>query len=735
MIDVSSTWIAAGVGTQRACRRPKPDSVSEDTQNVRPRPRRGAKVALVRALPNLRVRFLILLVALVGTGFLPLFIAHDAYGKAHGFAHRVERAGSLRYRMLWLLRHSQPGKSLSGLAEQRRLMAALISGDPADGLPPCGSEEICARLDDHLARWDTELAPRIRAVVASGQRDPILEAGVDAELAQLEQTVQLDAKLSERRIEDIHTVGLWGTIGSLVLVGLVGFGVWEVFSRIRKLGVAARDDDEPSMEAQADARDEIGSLARALGDSLRQERARRQAERRRVREISAQQSASRSCTAALNAWLDERVPIDPALDRIAAATGHRRARLAMREAEATSGEGLPLTWGNHVLGTLVLEEPTRARTETDPAVLHGFVQMLTVACLARRLLDEREQRRRLAALLAGATSVDTLPEELGELLRVILPHERATVCTLDERGRSERTWTYGSSEDDVSARLDVELCSQGSRLGVLSLERSTEFSGDDVDVAHSLAPIFASALLRMKLQVQLQEVEHWSALGAFGRHFAHELKNPLNGLVLTLTLLERRCRRADGPVADLVEHARAMREEVMRLVQLTNELVDMIPTAGGAAEGRVDLRQVVVQALEQLEEAFDASRTELVTEIGNEPAWVRGDAHGVGRVVRQLLDDSLGRLREASVPRVHVALHQLDGEWRLDVDRSGPPFSDVAELFTPGSERGTTGTGMELALSRRLARAFGGELSAENLAEQHARLTLALRAAELVAED
>lgn len=688
---------------------------------------RRAKSALTRVLPTLRSRFVVLLIALVGASLSPFLIARHVHETAQGFAHRLERAGSLRYRLLAQSRTTDPRESSRLLEEQRKVLTSLIEGDPAEGMPACGSPEICERLRSHLVRWDSQLAPWIRAAAARGHRDPALDRAVDSEVERLDQTVRLDAAFSEYRIERTGTVGLWGSLGALALIGLVGFGVWEVFDRIRRLGAAAAAGEERRISAEGIDDDEIGGLARVLAAGLRKERAGREQERRRLVELTVQQDAVRSSTQLLSAWLAEQGPIEPALARIAVATGHREARLLgadARSAEAPGEQVLPLAWGKRTLGALVLSDRTASEeTESNRTLTAAFVQLLTIACLARSLLDQREQRRRLAAGLVGVSNLEELGARIGELVRDLIPHDRAALRVFDEPRRSA-----GEIQPDAT-HLAVQLATQDGSIGVLELERTeSAFDASDQEVANALAPIVASAVLRMQLHARLREAERWSALGAFGRHLAHELKNPLNSLLLRVSLLERESKRARGGSDATSEHTRVIRDEATRLGRLIDDGLGALPSRG--VPSTVDLRDAVQGAIAQLDETLLGTRIELVLELGTEPARVRAEPDRLRQVVLQMLEDAFGRVGAEPGPRVRASIVRAGDDWQLAVERTGPHFADAAELFRPGAEQSVASTGMELAFSRRVVRALGGELGAENMSPSGARMTLTLPVAQ-----
>jgi HAMP domain-containing protein len=285
-------------------------------------------------------------------------------------------------------------------------------------------------------------------------------------------------------------------LSDLAMVTLVGYGVWEVFARIRRLEDAAREDDENKLIAYATAPDEVGALAGALAENLRALRRSNEADRCRLALANFHEQQIQKLAADLNAWVAGQGELDVALGRLS--------------------------------------------QSQDPIYADTAQQMLANACIARRLLEVQEVRGRIGALLTRMVGLDDGLRELGEHLRRLLPHDRAFLSggggacyRIDEQG-VEHLEALPTLADDHCLRMPLAVHSR--KVGDLTLWRANgPFSPTDAVAMAPVAPVLASALARMKLEWRLRGADRMAIVGAMGRVMAHQLRNPINNLMLPST--------------------------------------------------------------------------------------------------------------------------------------------------------------------------------------------------------
>jgi signal transduction histidine kinase len=205
--------------------------------------------------------------------------------------------------------------------------------------------------------------------------------------------------------------------------------------------------------------------------------------------------------------------------------------------------------------------------------------------------------------------------------------------------------------------------------------------------------------------------ERLRSLGEAVDLIAHEVKNSLNGLRMGLdvilqgdrTGLEARQRRA---VAGL-------RREMERLSDFTSELLffskGVVPRPVS-----LDLAQFVPKVTELARDAAEAQGVALRVVPVDARVSVRADPALVHVVIANLVGNAVNfaAVGEAALPWVEVTVTTADSTAGVVVRDSGPGVAPSVKprLFEPFVTGKPNGVGIGLALSRRIARAHGGDL-------------------------
>jgi C4-dicarboxylate-specific signal transduction histidine kinase len=222
-------------------------------------------------------------------------------------------------------------------------------------------------------------------------------------------------------------------------------------------------------------------------------------------------------------------------------------------------------------------------------------------------------------------------------------------------------------------------------------------------------------------QRSLARAERLAATGELAASVAHELRNPLAGLRMTLGNLRTELRDAE-----LTERVDLMIQEVERLARLLNDLLD------SARHAPEPVRPV--QLADLVDDMLTLTRYQL-------PASVRLE-HGIDRsLVCRLPPDRLRQALLNLILNAAGALGERGGVIRIDAEREGMTLRltvcDDGPGFAPELLDGgirpffstrERGTGLGLAMVRRFARDLGGSVELANIAPHGARVILVLPA-------
>ncbi|MEO1368884.1 MAG: response regulator [Acidobacteriota bacterium] len=209
------------------------------------------------------------------------------------------------------------------------------------------------------------------------------------------------------------------------------------------------------------------------------------------------------------------------------------------------------------------------------------------------------------------------------------------------------------------------------------------------------------------------------------------MRTPLNGVLGAVDLL----RAFDHPDADQrTRHMDIIDTSARCLLQLVDNVLDFtrhgdVNSTGLGSESEFELRATLASAWAVMETVAHQKDLTLSFDIAEGvPSALRGDATYLLRILLNLLDNAVKFTDQGSV-RVKASLEDppvtlsLDGgavrAWiRIEVTDTGVGIGDTTKmiLFEPLAQKDESmtrphgGTGMGLAVSRRLARAIGGRI-------------------------
>jgi signal transduction histidine kinase len=186
---------------------------------------------------------------------------------------------------------------------------------------------------------------------------------------------------------------------------------------------------------------------------------------------------------------------------------------------------------------------------------------------------------------------------------------------------------------------------------------------------------------------------------------AHEVRNPLGGISLFSGILAEDLKA--GAHADAVGHVARIQHEVEYLQRIVEDFL--------AFAREQPLSRSPVAAPDLLTEASvllaaDAAAREVTVEVVAEPAVLEAD----GSLLTAALVNMVKNAVQASPPggKVRVTGRGEGHGYTIRVEDSGPgvPETERERIFEPFFTTREKGTGLGLPLSRKIARAHGGDL-------------------------
>lgn len=233
------------------------------------------------------------------------------------------------------------------------------------------------------------------------------------------------------------------------------------------------------------------------------------------------------------------------------------------------------------------------------------------------------------------------------------------------------------------------------------------------------------------LEQAVADLERSNAdLERFAYAASHDLKEPLRAVTNSVQMLIKQFVDASNPEA--VRLARHAVDGSVRMAQLIDGLLEYAKTGTQpVAIERVDLEATLQRVMADLEPLIAESQAEVA--IGDMPV-VRGEERMLRQVLQNLLANAL-RFRGDRTPEIRIAAQRSVQSWIISIEDNGVGFAPedadrIFEVFeTLGEGSDGRGTGLGLALCRRIVQRLGGSIWAEGRPGMGATFYVALPAA------
>jgi signal transduction histidine kinase len=223
----------------------------------------------------------------------------------------------------------------------------------------------------------------------------------------------------------------------------------------------------------------------------------------------------------------------------------------------------------------------------------------------------------------------------------------------------------------------------------------------------------------VRMEETLRRGKELEALGNLAAGVAHEIRNPLNAISLSVQQLERYSGNVSEEFASLLHTVRdeiqRLEESIRRFLSLTSPLTLKLEVG--------DLNKLATSVLDLVEEEARDRKVRISRRLGDlEP--VRFDSDKMREVLLNLVRNALQAMPEGG----ELTFHTHQGEARVIVrvsdTGSGIPEEDLGKIFTPYFTTKSDGSGIGLSFVHRVISAHGGTVSAENDAGRGATFKL-----------
>ena len=342
-----------------------------------------------------------------------------------------------------------------------------------------------------------------------------------------------------------------------------------------------------------------------------------------------------------------------------------------------------------------------------------------------RLSDHRlvEANNRACEIL-GLQQEECVDRDISNLLRTTIPNTNSELLNGHVSGESELIIQTAKGQSLPVSVSFTPLSTDGEQVMIMSLR--------DLSMRKKLEAE------REEMQHQLYQSSKMASIGELSAGVAHEINNPLNGIINFAQLLKDEEQPRSEFEQQMID---GIIDEGERIAQIVRGLLTFA-RAEAHELGQVHFADSLKTSIALFGRQFEKDGITVEIDLERDLPFVRADGSRLRQVVVNLISNAYHALKakpsdplEPKLFRISARRAGKHGEIvRVEFYDNGVGIKreDLSKVFDPffTTRRETGGTGLGLSVSFGIIRDFGGTISVESELGKFTRFTIELSAIE-----
>ena len=213
--------------------------------------------------------------------------------------------------------------------------------------------------------------------------------------------------------------------------------------------------------------------------------------------------------------------------------------------------------------------------------------------------------------------------------------------------------------------------------------------------------------------------ERHEAWGSLARKLAHEIKNPLTPIQLTIDRLKNKYSKQlkEGDTENFKDNLKIINNQIKQIEKLVNEFSDFarMPKPVFRENNLVDLINENIKLLKELDNSID-----ITFKKNSDRILIESDKEQISRVFLNLIKNSIESINQKAEnnsnfsKKITIELNQEDSHIKASIEDNGVGFSklrdNIKDILNPYFTTKKNGSGLGLSIVNKIVNDHNGKI-------------------------
>lgn len=269
------------------------------------------------------------------------------------------------------------------------------------------------------------------------------------------------------------------------------------------------------------------------------------------------------------------------------------------------------------------------------------------------------------------------------------------------------------SKDEFPDKIDIGNVRELNQLSDALRKMYLQIAHSKVALRKNIEALEESSKVIQRTQKELTASDKLASLGRLSAGVAHEIGNPLSGILGYLEILKRSSNLSDQEKNRFLVN---IRNETLRIDKIIKTLLDYAKPKDLEISS-VNINEIITNTVNLLRTQGVFNNIDLEISLDDTVKNIEADPHQISQVIINIILNAKDALPDKGKISIKSIRDQAGGvEVRIRDNGSGIPNDYIDKIFDPffTTKDPGKGTGLGLSVSARIVQLFGGRISVDS---------------------